>query len=109
MTFHIQYVDISNEKRRLILETYSPSNFDYLCQEDNKKFPLLSEVDPYYAVDFRPGNMDNLIIELEKIKLTIEGLQEVSHVEKIISMCENCKSRKSSTIVFNPFNPLIIS
>jgi hypothetical protein len=105
MTFYIQLVKIREESKKLMKQVSSYQNLDYLCQEDEVSFPLLSQVDPYYPMDFRPGNMQDLIIELEQVKLTVQDSSEIVHINEIISMCKECMLHKNSAIVFNPFNP----
>jgi hypothetical protein len=106
MTFYIQFVEIDSKPMVLKKQAYSSENIEYLCQDDDMKFPLLSQVDPYYPLDFYPGNMNDLIEELQQVKLTVENLNEISHIDEIISMCRECKLHQNTAIIFNPFSPI---
>jgi hypothetical protein len=104
MTFHIRLYEIDDTGAHLKCDEYNPKNRDYLCQDENGDFPLLSDVDPYYPMKYDFANMPQLIPELEKVKLTLADPQDIRHVEKIINLCKECELHENYMIVFSAFD-----
>ncbi len=105
MTFRIRLYDIHDVEPCLKSAEFSPNNLNYLCQDDrSEEFPILSELDPWYPMQYISSEMPQLISELEKVKSTLQDSQEISHVEKIISMCKECELNRNYIIVFSPFD-----
>jgi hypothetical protein len=104
--FNIQlYHYINDNDKELKSTIYNPDNYNYLAQEDRDNFPMLSSIDPYYAVQFESADMPQLILELKAVKLILKNSEDISHLEQAIDICEICKLDNNDIVLFNPFSP----
>jgi hypothetical protein len=104
--FNIQLYHYTNDDDKELKATiYNSDNYSYLAQEDLDNFPMLSSIDPYYAVQFESADMPQLILELKAVKLILENSEDISHLEQAIQICEICKLDTNDVVLFNPFSP----
>ena len=88
-------------------EVIKNGNESFLWQDDEQEYPILSEVTTIDIETFFPGDMEDLIQELLKVKKHLNDKSELHHIEEIISLCKICKKRNEGQIVFNPFTNLV--
>jgi hypothetical protein len=77
-------------------------NESFLCKDDSKNYPILSELSIYDYDVFNYEEMDELIGELTKASKELTNNQ-LLHIEEIIELAKKCKGDKSTTLAFNPF------
>ena len=88
-------------------EVIKNGNESFLWQDDEEKYPMLSEVTTFDIETFFPEEMKELVQELTAVKKTLKDKLEILHIEEIISLCKKCQDKNEGQIVFNPFTNLV--
>lgn len=88
-------------------EVIKNGNESFLWQDDEDKYPILSEVTTFDIETFFPEEMNDLIQELINVKKELKDEENVNHINKIIGLCQKCQERNEGQIVFNPFTNLV--
>lgn len=74
-------------------------NERYLCQSDESRFPVLSQVDQASYAVFSAADMNCLLSELDAL-----GHESVSERREIARLAARCLNEKGATLTFTPFN-----
>lgn len=90
------------EKGRKKKEVHTKDNGLYLCQSNQQKYHLLSQLDSEDIDVFSSLDMPLLIKELKEVSTTLEDA-DLKHINDIILLAEECAKFKKSTLTFNPF------
>lgn len=78
-------------------------NESYLCQDDKQRYPLLSELFVADYEIFSNLDMSNLIEELTKLSHSLHNIDDIRHINDIISLAYECASHDDMSLCFNPF------
>lgn len=76
---------------------------EILINDDNLRFPLLSELSLYSYDVFSSKQMEQLISELNDIKENIIKNNFKDDIEAIILLAKKCSKNKNYTLTFTPF------
>ena len=88
-------------------EVIKKGNESFLWQDDENRYPMLSEVTTFDIETFFPEEMHDLIQELISVRKSLKDKSEIHHIEEIISLCKICQERNEGQITFNPFTNLV--
>lgn len=81
-----------------------PGNEQYLIRdEEETKFPLLSELDEFSYDVFSSTDMVELITELRQVRETVAEADQ-THIDEIIAMAFRCRDDKTLVLSFTPFD-----
>jgi hypothetical protein len=100
---NVKLIDVEDSESVILQESMQEGNECLLCQEDEEKFPNLSNITEVDIERYFSNEMESLIVELDLLMALTDGEIEKEHLDEIKSMCKRCASLKNSQIVFNPF------
>jgi hypothetical protein len=91
---------------RVILESASAEiavvdqngNEAILCQSNEPRFPLLSQVDTFSYAVFNRDDMPQLLSELETVAMETEN-----DLGEVISLAQRCLEEAGTTLAYTPF------
>ena len=86
----------------LIDEVSEKNNVNYLQREEHD-FEILGELSVYSYDVFSSKEMDELVLELQRLKMMLQNINEINHVNEIILLSNKCKMTPGSRLIFTPF------
>lgn len=83
----------------VVAEAGHPDNENYLCQKDEVRFPLLSQVDSCSYAVFGPRDMPGLLAELGLLES-----EAAARVCDVIVLARRCQAESQTVLSFTPFD-----
>jgi len=80
---------------------YDANNVEYL-QQDEAEFEMLGELFTCSYDVFSSKDMDQLLLELEKLKASLVDANAIKHIEEIRSLAQKCRVISDSRLIFTP-------
>ncbi len=81
-----------------VVEIGREGNEAYLCQSDESRFPLLSQLDNCSYDVFDHTDMPQLLTELHDL-----APDDFDHIREIISLAVRCRDEPGNVLSFTPF------
>lgn len=104
---NVKLIDVKNGEVVLLNESILEGNENLFCQEDEEKFPCLSEITEVDIERYFSSEMQGLISEFELLVNAAKRNSEKKHINEVIEMCRKCSGLENGQLVFDPFADLL--
>ncbi|MEY8746898.1 hypothetical protein [Paenibacillus tundrae] len=93
---------LETDEGKQLEEMHEENNVNYLPREEEGFF-ILGELSVYSYDVFSCKDMDQLQLELERLRKILIHQDDITHINELIALSEKCKSITGSRLIFTPF------